>query len=410
MPIIENPSNILTGTLSDFLAPINSWFDTVPSYQGTDFPEGFQVFEQINGVWSAASTLTLLGSMMPKQPFTWGLKQNIVKEYYPGNREPSIQVMGPRDEPVKIQGRLKAKRYSRANPELRKVPMAYQSVIDGLIKRGNLCKFVMGTWVYYGFVESGIFTMKTLADLEYEIDLCIVGDTEPTNAKFADKFNVAPNLDNAALIQAALIMESELLNSPANFPTSIFTTLSTLVSTVASAVSLVTTFVDGIITRGEDATKIANRAIGLIKNAQTACVDFKRRVGQIDAYFDDLEETSLAARDSAQTTAHAKYVYDIQSVTIVPRTTISDAQKEAVNAQAEAGKSIESLLRDLKKKFRAIAVTLPKFRHLVKDGDTLQKLAVKYYSNEQFWEKIYQHNKLQSIVLVPGTVLEIPNL
>ena len=52
----------------------------------------------------------------------------------------------------------------------------------------------------------------------------------------------------------------------------------------------------------------------------------------------------------------------------------------------------------------------PLQRHVIKDGDTLQKLAFKYFGNSDNWEEIYDHNNLGDTILIVGNVLEIPRL
>lgn len=87
-------------------------------------------------------------------------------------------------------------------------------------------------------------------------------------------------------------------------------------------------------------------------------------------------------------------------------------------------KKLEELERKLKEKEAEVKpkptpiqqsvqpdITPPKKRyHTVTEGDTLPKLAEKYYGNSSQWKKIYEANKEKIIrgQLVPGSILEIP--
>jgi nucleoid-associated protein YgaU len=62
----------------------------------------------------------------------------------------------------------------------------------------------------------------------------------------------------------------------------------------------------------------------------------------------------------------------------------------------------------MRQKFEQIKEDKPKARHLIKNGDTLQTLSVKYYGSVDSWNKIKNHNKLTSTELEKNTVIEIP--
>lgn len=97
-------------------------------------------------------------------------------------------------------------------------------------------------------------------------------------------------------------------------------------------------------------------------------------------------------------------------------------QSQQILLQEELLKKIEELEKKLKeaetkrieekpKPSQPQPVTIPKKRyHTVVEGDTLPKLAEKYYGDASQWRKIYEVNKEKIIrgQLVPGSVLEIP--
>jgi len=423
MPLIDNPGNIVTATLNDLSAPFNRFFGGIPTYRGPDFESGFEIQEIIDGTLSPMP-LKLVGRMLPFQPFETGGSQQLLKEYYPGNNEPVVQVLGGREDDVLIRGRFKAKHYRQDT--MRGVPAAMQEAVDQLRQRGNLCKFSLGEWQRWGFIESARFRMKTLADIDYEINLSIIGDKPPTNCKLVSDQIQIPEANNLALISAAVNLEAQAFNQP-SLALGLAGQINALIGGVASAVALVTTFVDTVISTGEDARAAANKAIGLIKNAQAQSSAFKRRMMALEIYKERnlTPEALQSVADEAERTIQAKYVYDVASSTMVPPT-ITPAQRAAAEegvsayvkqpstgekaAAQSGGQSIDQLLSEMLASFRQIARTIPKARHLVRQGDTLESLSVKYYGTAGNWEEIYKHNKLTSTSLTTTTVLEIPNL
>ena len=151
-----------------------------------DFMSGFEIVEIENGVVKRNERVLLLGDSMPIQPFTYGGSQKIVKDYYPGNTEPTVQVLGPRESDITIKGVLKAKtlatgssetpllgnasqinaakqRGSSLTEQIRQYPKEMQELIDAMRIRGNLIRFTMGDIQRFGFIEDTNFNLKTLA-------------------------------------------------------------------------------------------------------------------------------------------------------------------------------------------------------------------------------------------------------
>lgn len=425
MPLINDPGNALTATAAEFVAPFEDLLSEPPEYQGPDFTSGFHIQEILEDGGEGVS-VTLMGRAMPMQPFDYGGKQELVKEYYPGNPEPAVQVMGPRENNVPIRGNLDAKKYTRGGTrDYRQVPKALEERLTGIRERGNLCKFVLGEWVRYGFVEEASFAMKTLASIDYDLDLFIVGRAAPENCKVVGEEKAVPLEENENLIKAALDFQAQTANQPDNFPTGIGSQINDLIGDVASAVSVVTKFVDQTVSAAEGAQALAERAIGLVRHARSTIATFKRRVGQLDLY--SVNSSADEATKALDKTANASYILEVQNSTEKGPPTITDAMKASAKknastytssektqkkalGKASEGWSVEGRLARLEEQFKKIARTLPKARHLIKDGDTLQKISMEYYGTSENWKRIYDHNNLTSTSLTVGDVLEIPKL
>lgn len=416
--------DILASKLGDLADPFKGIFGGIPDYLGADFKDGFIITElPADGV---GTKLSFVGEWLPHQPFSWGGEQHLAKEYYPGNPEPTVQVLGGRETDLKIKGRFKVKRLSTNANEpdvLRLAAQAMCEEVDAMRKRGNLVKLTLGEWQRWGFIEKTNFNMKTLADSEYEIDFFIIGDAPPSGCKLADEgFDAASDL-NTALITEAMNLEKSVTNLT-GVNLGLFAQLNALVGEVAAALAVVTKFVDATLSIAEDAEKFANRAVGLVKYAMATVSSFKRRVGQLNAYIgSDPLNPGIKTWSEPTNARQAALVAKLQTITTKP-IELSPAQQAATSAKPDkytpdvstqqkaaakaGGQSIDAVLLAMLKKFSALAQSLPKARHLVKAGDTLQTISVRYYGTPDDWQKVYKHNNLTTTVLVPGAILEIP--
>lgn len=425
MPILDNPSNPVTASLSEFLAPFNSIFTTPPKYRGADFPEGFIVTELLDS-GEPGEVVKLVGRLMPFQPFEHGKKQHLVKEYYPGSKEPAVQVFGSRENETTIRGRLKAKHYPTeiSGLDARLIPLAIQETLDDICERGTLCRFQLGEWQRYGWIEETSWKMKTKADIDYEIQLFLIGDEPPTNCKIATPELTIPIELNNQLIGAAAAFEAYEVNKPLNFPRTLGDTVNELIGSVATAVSVVTKFVDQTISTAEGARKLAERGIGLVRYARATVSTFKRRIGSLQMY--DVASSADEATRDLDKMANAKFVLEVQNGTQKAPSYVSDAMRTQAESKAgnytvddqtttkaletATGPSIEGLLARMEEQFKAMARTVPRARHLVREGQSLQQISMQYYGTAENWKSIYDHNKLSSTVLTAGAILEIPKL
>jgi LysM repeat protein len=423
MGLIDDPVGVLGATADEFLSPIKALFAKVPDYRGPDFPEGFWITEYENG--EAKETITLVGHMMPHQPFTQSKTQNAKIEHYPGNPEPAVQLLGGRFEPLTIKGEWKAKKFSIDDEEMRAVPDALQQYFDTLCERGNVLQLQMGAWERWGFLTSAIFNMNTLANIGYELKFEITGRQMPENCKLVADAPPEVESDLLELINQAAEWETELQNKPKTFPGTLWDEINKGIGTVATGLAVVTKFVDGAFKQAENAKAAASKAIGLVKYAKAKISAWKNQMGSLNAYFENptqgLNDTPFATSQMM----NQAYVQKCCMSTAKP-VQLSQEMKEASNpsygkysstpsmaqkAQAmQKSPSIDKILANMEAKFKAMAQYKPLGKHFVKQGDTLQKISVKFYGTADNWQKIMEHNKLTTTALTQGAILEIPNL
>lgn len=416
-------------TASEILSPITNLFKTKPTYVGPDFPSGMVMEELSENSPVPIKVLKFNSTNMPFAPLTYGGTQHVVSEYYPGNAEPATQVFGSREDVITFKGRFKAKRLSADSvPNLRPVPDLLKDELDGIRKRGNMIKITLGEWVRYGYVTKTTFNLRTLADIEYQFEFTVISNVKPENAKFAKESFPEISANNLLLMKATAEFELLAKKAPGGFSPNLFDTINSAISTVASAVSAVTQFVDNVIKTGEDAQRLANRALGLIKNATASISQFKRRVGALQAYRDSFNSNSTTTWNEAKKAISARYVMETyhSPSKVGGGPALSAAQIAALQANLgkysrsdtakaaalsrQTGKSMEQILLEMKSYFQKIAKLEPLRSYRIKQGDTLQTISILFYKTPNNWEDIYKHNKLTSTVLIRGNVLEIPKL
>lgn len=359
-----------------------------PIKYGPDFPGGMVITEIINSRPQEADAIHLVGRFSPIQPFEFGGEQRIVREEYPGSSEPTIQVLGPKEDEVSIKIEMRTNKF-RGDERLRQAAQEYQELIDAMRIRGNLVKIVLGEWVRYGFIKRAKFRLYTLQKIDAEITFEISGFNPPKGWRViteADENVIKPNKEVTNAAAAAL---AAARNYPSTMPLTAIDIFNNAIGEVADAISKVTGFVDGIVNDADKLVGSANRAVGLIKNARTTISRAKRNIGAIANNAAGLAGSASSAAQGAvnliKNTDHtAKTIRDFSNISI--------------------------LLAALQDRFKSYVSQVPYRRHLVRQGDTLQNVSMKYFNNADNWKKIYDHNKLSSTDLVIGSVLEIPKV
>lgn len=367
--------------------------------RGSDFPKGFWIIEYINGQPNLDTQLQLVGNLMPFQPFEWGGKQRLVKQYYAGNPEPSVQVLGAQEGPVKIKGRLKDKRYT--DPSAYGISYQFNLAINEMRKRGNLVRFGMhgmvgswqgqslsGDWIRWGFIENAEFKMNKLSWIDYDIEFLVMGETQPINNYFSAQEKTSPTAVNNKLLAAAANFQANYSAVPGTVPQSLAGLINGLIGDVATAINTVTGFIQNIINTAQSIENSANRAIGLIKNAQSTISKMTSQVDALTHGFNTLSSSGTPAGMATDAYNNISYLAEIMLAVL----------------------QLEQYLAQMRSQWTAIGITVPKSRYRVQAGDTLQNISVRFYGTANNASAIAEHNNLTSNTLVPGTVLEIPQV
>jgi LysM repeat protein len=346
-------------------------------FDGPDFTDGF-VINEILSDGSEGDSVVLVGNMLPKDKLKYGGSQRIKKEFYSGYSEPTMQVFGPEETDLTINGKFKDKKYSK--PEMKGVALEIAQQIDAIRIRGSIVRIRLGEFERFAIILRTDFDMIRITDVDYSITFSIIGFNAPKNAIFIQKNKEFPFAINKDLIAQAAAFESERSSIPATVPRSIAETINGLISDVSSAVKVVTDFVDTVISTVDDVRSSVERAKGLVKYAQNKIRSYQRTVGSFNAF------------DSAQALT-GRY-----------------ENAKFYSSSASSSVALSKTLQQLKRQLAGLSDGLPLGRHLVRQDDTLQKIAIKFYGTADNWKKIYDFNGLTSTQLVNGRLLNIPRL
>ncbi len=364
-------------TLATLQATVSSILstNTERSIKPQDFPEGFLI-EEILPSGSVYKKINLIGNMMPMIPFTYGGIQRIKKDFYSGDSEPAIQILGSEEKDTVIKGVFKDKRYN--DDKFAGVSLEITQFIDAIRLRGNLCRFVLGEWQRYGIIEETTWDMKKISQLGYAIKLSIIGFNAPKNAKFMEQKKTVPFVINQKLIAEAQAFEDASFPIPASVPRSIGDKLNELTGAVAGAIALVTDFIDNIFQTIQDTQKAVERGKGLVKHAVTKANDYKRSVAAFNAF--DTEGSLTGQYQNA-----SYYQRNISGMA-----------------------DMTAILVSLRSHLTGMTSNIPQARHLVTQNDSLQSIAIKYFGSADEWKTIYDYNKLTTTDLDGVNTLDIP--
>jgi hypothetical protein len=365
---LNKATNLITSGLTSNLEPV---------LEPDDFRDGLLI-QEILSSGDEGQKVVLIGNMMPHIPLKFGGSQRIKKEFYSGYSEPTMQVFGPEEDDITINGELKDKRYK--DKSLKGVATEMQQLLDEIRIRGNVVRFKLGEMERYGILHKTSFEMDRLTKVKYSITFSIIGFTAPKNAIFLETTREFPFGTNKDLIAKATEFQTTYSNIPKSVPLSIGDQLRRLISDVATVMASITDFVDSIVRTVEDIRKSIERAKGMIKFAQNKLRSYKRMVGSFQPF--NSNQTLTGRYESAK----------------------------FYSGMGSALSFLSQLLNKLRKQLGSISNTLPLGRHFTKDGDNLQKISVKFYGTADHWKKIYDYNNLASTQLEIGRLLEIPRL
>jgi len=304
-----------------FLGPFDRFNKRPPQLIDEDFPEGFIITPIKDGKDQKRDQVQLNGRMAPLVPFIFGGKQRIVKNEYPGHSEPTAHILGSSENDMTVLGRLETKKIvpddrSQGPPRnFRAMAREQQKRLDLIRIQGLLCRFTMGTWQRFGFLEEVIFELRTMADIRYSLRLFIIGFNAPSDCKVLRVSRTIPFDINKDLANAASAMQKtqteKLAAAKESFKRSFFDQMNDAIGEVAEAVGLVTSFVDNVLSVADDVKSTISRAQGLVKNARAKISSYQRTVGAFNPVGNDFNPAPVGISTGYD---NAAFITDSQSL------------------------------------------------------------------------------------------------
>ena len=360
-----------------------------------DFENGFVIEEFSKYPYNTEnlrSIIALTGNTMPLVPFQWGGRQRINKTYYPGNHEPSTHIMGSVEDNVTINGQFKAIKFADAEDNKR-IPEYLALYMDSIRYSGRLCKFTLGKWVRWGYIESTSFSMTRLTRIDYSITINVVSILNPpTNGKILGE---APDPPFELLDDLGLRV-TELQNAAAerydrlpelNF----FQRMNSLIGDVASTITELTSYADNVFSTIDNIRQSVDRMSQLIERTNR-----KLRVIKKTIFMESFTDSGG----------------------IITRYDFANYRSSLLSRTLD----ITELLNRIASRFRRLISNIPITKHVIKSTDSFQSLSVKYYGTVDKWKTIAEFNGIplnrdfEEDVQLPetptgklvGTIIDIP--
>ena len=360
--------------------------------------------------------LSLEGTNRPFSPIITPITQEISKTYYPGNtnRKPTVQIMGSIEDNVRLEGVFEARNLIPGN---REIPMKIVEILNRLCAEGNMCKFQIGPWIRYGFIEqfTPSFQMKSM--YKWNMELNIVGRENPydkqkqTAVDRSNKFFGEAKLSDLRDIRQKVLDDIEA---------------SKIELEDTSYLPIIRSFTDGVFNLPEWLTQLRDIGpIGRVADIGSVIYDFVIDTAEIgNSIIDSIENfTNQVDQISKETTKFILTIENLRSRLFRQATSLYNSYSR-ISSSLDTAVRLSSLnpisavggvyfnLSNLSKDIVDTARRGQEERvirtHVVKINDTLQLISTRYYGDWRRWEELRNVNNLENSNLTENQILVIP--
>ena len=360
--------------------------------------------------------LILAGTNRPFSPIITPITQEISKTYYPGNsnRKPTVQIMGAIEDNVRLEGVFEARNLI---PDKREIPMQIVEVLNRLCAEGNLCKFQIGPWIRWGFIEqfTPSFQMKSM--YKWNMELNIVGRQNPleqakeNDIDTADKFFGTAKLSDLRDIRQKVLDDIEA---------------SKIELEDTNYLPIIRSFTDGVFNLPEWLTQLRDIGpIGRVADIGSVIYNFVIDTAEIgNTIIDSVENfTNQVDQISKETTKFILTIENLRSRLFRQATSLYNSYSR-ISSSLDTAVRLSSLnpisavggvyfnLSNLSKDIVDTARRGQEERvirtHVVKINDTLQLISTRYYGDWRRWEELRNVNNLENSNLTENQILVIP--
>ena len=384
--------------------------------QGTDV-EAFviQVLDPETG--NQIESLSLGGVNRPFAPVLTPVSQEIQKIYYPGNsnRVPTIQVMGPMDDNVRLEGVFEA--HSIQDPARRDEPTEIVDILRRITEEGNILRFQIGPWIRYGFIENFSPQFITKAKYRWNMDLVIVGKQNPLQknqdeeVERADRIFAAAELADLKDIRESVLKDIEDAKIELED-----TNYLPIIRRELGIPFVITDWLDALRQSGPigRVADVGSFIYDSIIGVSTLANEF---LDNVDRFIQQTDQLSIEASKFILTIENLRSRIFRQSVNLyntysrISSSISTSVRISSFSPIASVGGvffNLSSLLKDVERKARSSVNDQPIRTYVVKDNDTLQKISTKVYGDWNRWQEIRDANNLQNSDIDVDQILILP--
>lgn len=318
--------------------------------------------------------VTLQSTDLPRGGQWLGLggEQRGRSHWLPGSPRPTVHILGPQERDISFRGMFEDR---RRGIEGHAVAIAF--LLDSIRKAGHLATIHYGTFHRTVRWKRAEFDPVEFQRINYQLEFEVVSSGLPGTTRVVSALSRIPVL--GPILDRADTLKGILSSIPRGVGSE---TLDDILNDVDEISSVLTT-ADGILGQlgGGSVNDVdAKQAANLLDTAQEKSFDSLMSI-------DQLNWTALASDAFSKTAAAVS---------------VLGARSEAVGLASDvrvARVPVAGLAREVEN--ATVYVTL--------EGDTLQRLARRFYGSATRWTEIQQANGLADTVVDPGTQLIIPN-
>jgi hypothetical protein len=351
--------------------------------------------EQLNGgtEWLKFSALE---QTMPKE-LPLASESRVSTTYYPGNENASVQILGSRRDPISLKGRLDD-RYILGQ----KTALSMMESMRKLASDGFPVMLQWGPITLDGLVTKAKFVVHLAELIEYEVEFLPTGKQPamvvkpPKTVAFSRTNILVVTEQSNKIVDLWGIVGDEYdpyapLGRPKftipglAFARGLLSSVSGLVDIAGSyvdagraAIASVENLVSDTLDVADEAVHVVARATGVVGELRSWAADVSNTLQSIDA------DASAIVHDVRATFAAEGW-----------RNEIGTAARDTV-----------AMSTNLIAQLSPVEWTNP--IHISRDGETLPNIARIYYGTPIGWQRIADANDLGDDILLPGTILIIP--
>ena len=400
------------------------------------FSSSLVILELDSAAGQQPRQLTLKGPSLPFMGANWGSKQIVITTWYQGNGdEATQQVLGPQETPTRFSGEWRRTMLGKApaqySDEVGHIddvvdPQILRDALEAIMRGGMLCRVTWavqgsndndpsssGKIVREGRITSCDFKHTRIQDIAWEAEFAWKsrGATAPRVSSVRGN---TVNADSAAFIATlnALLAAAQLaqlqkfnpsaltlgqLEAVASYPSQVANSLARQVQSLTSSAGQL---VQIATTLASQPVQVANRAVDLAQNTVDQANNFKDELGQIP-YEGQTTKTKVA--DLIRSAVSFSTQSDLAQTTARAGEAFARKLQQQFQSTNNKGNNDPTTLADPNSVEQV---------YITKDGDTPQRVSVRYYKTPDHAADILRCNRLpwHLPVFPTGKILIIPAL